>query len=94
MQNAKIIKETIIEVITNLEAQRAHIRHRIDEVEMHIKANKKAGNTAALDHLSPEEKENVQALIKTHITENNEDISSPYPQTTAKKLMPKMKEKV
>lgn len=93
MQKTKILKENLKEVIVNLETQREYIQSMINDVETRIKKNKEAGNVATMENLSPTQKEEVQRLIKEQLT-TSEDISSQHPLTTAKKLMPKMRDKV
>lgn len=94
MQKNTKIKDTLIDIINSLEIQRTHLCYKIDELDRRIKINKKAGNVAELENFTPKEKENLQTLIKIHITENSEETPYQHPPTTAKKLMPKMKEKV
>lgn len=94
MQKSKAIKETIETIITNLEKQRDHVQSMIDDVEMRIKKNKEAGNVAELNNLSPAEKSEVEKFIKEHIEEDTQTSEKEYSTTTAKKLMPKMKDKV
>lgn len=96
MQKSKAIKETLETVITNLEKQRDVLQGMMDNVEMRIKKNKEAGNILELKHLTPAEKNEVEKFVKEHVDAeiNSENIDKNLSPTTAKKLMPKMKEKV
>lgn len=94
MQKSKAIKETIETIIVNLEKERDHIQKMVDDIDMRIKKNKEAGNVAELSNLSSAEKIQVEKFIKDNIEEDTQNIEKGYTPTTAKKLMPKMKDKV
>jgi len=96
MQKSKAIKETLETVISNLEKERDQIQNMIDNVEMRIKKNKDAGNISESSSLNSTEKSNVQKFIKEHLEkeEDSSNSNTQLPTTSAKKLMPKMKEKV
>lgn len=93
MQKSKAIKETLETIVTNLEKQRNQVESMIDDVEMRIKKNKEAGNVLELNNLSSTEKNEVEKFIKENI-EEDQSTEKNYSTTTAKKLMPKMKDKV
>lgn len=95
-QKLKSIKEALEPIISNLKEVNDHIQDMINDSATRIKENKEAGNFAELTHLSPTEKTEIQNFIKENIEKEkaSQISSSQIPPTTAKKLMPKLKEKV
>ncbi|PWU07407.1 MAG: hypothetical protein C5B43_00390 [Verrucomicrobia bacterium] len=98
MQKSQAIKETLQTIINNLVKERDHIQGMINDIEKNIKKNKEKGNIAELNNLSPAEKNEVQKFINEHIEKDKEaepqENESKFESTSAKKLMPKMKQKV
>lgn len=91
---AQNFKATLEKVVENLATQIAYVQSMIDDIDVRIKKNKEAGNVPNTDSLSPNEKEGLQNFIKEKVATSSLEKSSKQELTTAKKLMPKIHEKV